>query len=304
LIDQNDYLSTFTQKGAYRFKTTETVDILVDNTTKSTGRTLASANLPGATKNEDNCKKMENSQANRKEMSSVFRGKPHISLRTSVPPIKQATKTIVIGSSTLSHLWRAPTFKPLSPVDFECIIGGRVTDVHKMFLATYGDYESPLNVIVCCGVNNIPIDSSEEIIKQFKRLAQAIIEHNENNKIVLSSILFAPKFCERGTSDYLNHIERTRRVNSWIKSFNTKETELILDLSKFGIKGNSSNTNGIQFVYEDWKEDEIHKKLHLSYVVKKKVAVEVTELCNVLQNKKKTKIPDIEVASSFEEHEV
>ena len=222
------------------------------------------------------------------ELSNVFRGKPHISLRTSGPAVEQAT--ILIGSSTLSHLWRAPDFKPSSPINFDCVIGGRVSDIRKMFLMTYKDYESPLNVIVCCGVNDIAVQCSEETILQLKTLAQTIMENNTRNKIVISTILFAPKFCYRGSPDYLIHIRRTRHINNWINSFNAGETGLNLDMSKFGISESSSIDGGIRFAYEDWKEDEVNKKLHLSYAVKKKVAVEVTELCNALQHKQKIKI--------------
>ena len=273
----------------------------MDTTTKTTGRKLASANQPGATKDDNDCEKKEKMSDNRKELSSVFRGKTHVSLRTSNHAVKQA-RTILIGSSTLSHLWKTPTFKPSNPMDFDCLIGGKVSDVRIMFLRTYSDCEIPLNVIVCCGVNDVPVHSSDETIQELKKLAQAIMEHNENNKIVLSTILFPPKFCDRGRPDYINHIHRIKKINSWIKSFNAEKTGLTLDMSKYGISKNFSVNDRIQFVYEDWKEEEIHKKLHLSYNVKKKVAVEVTEICNALQYKKKVKIPQKAVASSDQEH--
>ena len=67
-------------------------------------------------------------------------------------------------------------------------------------------------------------------------------------------------------------------------------TGLTLDLSKFGIRKVSNFNDGIQFVFSAWKENEIHKKLHLSYAVKQKVALEVMQINNVLQQMVKMEI--------------
>ena len=88
--------------------------------------------------------------------------------------------------------------------------------------------------------------------------------HNKKNKVVLSTIFFSPKFCEKNRPHYSLNIEKTKQVNDWILKFNSMATGLTLDLSKFGIRKVSNFNDGIQFVYSAWKENEIHKKLHLS----------------------------------------
>ena len=90
------------------------------------------------------------------EETSKFLGKPHIRFRQVNTSAKQNRKTIFLGSSELCHLWRTSTFTPNSCVDFDCLVGGTVSEVHKMFLNGYRNNHSPLNVIVSCGLNNIP----------------------------------------------------------------------------------------------------------------------------------------------------
>ena len=87
-------------------------------------------------------------------------------------------------------------------------------------------------------------------------------------------------------------IAKMCKINEWITRYNTENTGLSLDLSKWGVP--------IKLKYDDWKEDEIKKKLHLSLHVKKKVAVELTNLCNTLQSKQFTeKLEKTKVDASF-----
>ena len=59
----------------------------------------------------------------------------------------QENQTVVCSDSTLCHLWRVSTFIPVFPVNFDCVVGGTVIDVHKMFLDQYRNCDSILNVI-------------------------------------------------------------------------------------------------------------------------------------------------------------
>ena len=46
--------------------------------------------------------------------------------------------------------------------DFRCV-GGRIHDVHYAFMAQYAEIETPMDVVLACGVNNIPTtDTAEE----------------------------------------------------------------------------------------------------------------------------------------------
>ena len=59
--------------------------------------------------------------------------------------------------------------------DFRCV-GGRIHDVHYAFMAQYAEIETPMDVVLACGVNNIPTtDTAEErksqtCIKDFWRI--------------------------------------------------------------------------------------------------------------------------------------
>ena len=100
-----------------------------------------------------------------------------------------------LGSSELCHLWRTSTFTPDSCVDFDCLVGGTVLEVHKMFLNGYRDYHSLLNVVVSCGLNNIPRYSDQQTIVQLKCLAESIHSLNKENKVIFATVPYAPKFC-------------------------------------------------------------------------------------------------------------
>ena len=231
-----------------------------------------------------------------KEFSSNFMGKLHVSFRLLNNSAQCGRKTIVVTSSTLCHLWRLQTFNPADHVNFDCVIGGKVSDVHKMFMDVYGAYQSPLNVIICAGLNNIPVHTAEETIKQMKAFIQSIHHLNEENSSVFSTLPYAPKFCDESMPNNEIMIEKLAKINKWITNYNMENTGLTLDLSKWGVP--------IKLKYDEWKEDEIRKKLHLSLFVKKTVAVDLTNLCNALQSKPNRESPPKSKADArFFEHE-
>ena len=164
------------------------------------------------------------------EEASKFLGKPHIRYRQISTSAKQNRKTIFLGPSELCHLWRTSTFTPNSCVDFDCLVGGTVIEVHKMFLNGYRNNHSPLNVIVSCGLNNIPRHSDQQTIVQLECLAKSIHSMNKENKVIFATIPYAPKFCHSMRYASLKMISKTHNINEWIKAFNNNETEYSLDL--------------------------------------------------------------------------
>ena len=222
------------------------------------------------------------SSSKQSEEASKFLGKPHIRYRPKGSPAKQNRKTIFLGSSELCHLWRTSTFTPDSCVDFDCLVGGTVLEVHKMFLNEYREYHSPLNVIVSCGLNNIPRHSDQQTISQLEGLAKSIHSLNKENMVIFGTVPYAPKFCHSMRYASMKMISKTHNINEWIKAFNDKETKFSLDLSSFGLKDKPRKNCNIIYKFEDWKEDETMKKLHFSNKVKCKVAVTFTKLCNTL----------------------
>ena len=60
-------------------------------------------------------------------------------------------KKVVLGSSTLAHLWKTDGFKQNCDfhIDFDCIIGGQIHDVHLSFLRQYMDnISNPLDIVL------------------------------------------------------------------------------------------------------------------------------------------------------------
>ena len=185
-----------------------------------------------------------------------------------------------MGSSELCHLWKRPTYNPVSCVDFDCLIGGTVIEVHKLFLNVYRNIQSPLNIVVSCGINNIPLFSSEQTITQLKCFVYSIKSLHKENKIVFVTVPYAPKFCHLTKTDHTKIVARIKHINDWIDNFNKMESGHSLDLSKLGIKSDQGENGKIIHIFEEWKEVDIKKKLHFSIKIKDKGGVHFTNLCN------------------------
>ena len=74
-----------------------------------------------------------------------------------------------------------PTSKKKKIKNFgHILIGGQIHDVHLSFIRQYKDITSPLDIILACGMNNVPTDdTSDEIVFQFESFLRSISEHSE-----------------------------------------------------------------------------------------------------------------------------
>jgi hypothetical protein len=99
------------------------------------------------------------------------------------PKTLPGRRKLVLGSSTLAHLWKTRGYKNAEfHVDFDFIIGGQIHDVHLSWLRQYKDLGSPFDIILACGVNNIPTsDSAEQIIFQYESFLQSIHAHSKEH---------------------------------------------------------------------------------------------------------------------------
>ena len=94
-----------------------------------------------------------------------------------------------------------PSLVPTQPfyffLDFDCIIGGQIHDIHLSYNRQYRDVAKPMDIILACGMNNIPSgrDSAQNIVLQLKSLLKSIKRHTKNydlnteNRYVLSLFL-------------------------------------------------------------------------------------------------------------------
>eukprot|EP00088_Acartia_fossae_P001606 TRINITY_DN10633_c0_g2_i1.p1 TRINITY_DN10633_c0_g2~~TRINITY_DN10633_c0_g2_i1.p1 ORF type:complete len:376 (-),score=56.54 TRINITY_DN10633_c0_g2_i1:243-1370(-) len=191
---------------------------------------------------------------------------------------------IVLSSSTLHNVWRSQYYTPDQHIDFDTIIGGRIHDIHASFLYQYSHLPNPMDILLVCGNNNIPTqDTEKEIITQFKSLINTIRAHSIDNnhripnRIVLCTILYAPKFSDNSLPRNRNMTDKIRKVNAWIHNFNDESTGLHMKIHLNGVEGDP-DTQFLKHKYDDWNEPEVHRKLHLSSHVKDKIAGEIIQL--------------------------
>jgi len=141
---------------------------------------------------------------------------PHITNLSRLRGQKKAN--ILLGSSTLHNVWRCGNFRGVRDFCHDIIIGGRVHDSHYSYSHHSKGWAGPSNVIIACGNNNIPTsDSAGDIIFQLKSLVLSIKRENKHNKVVIASLLYAPKYCDKSLPPSRNMLEKVRSVNKWIE---------------------------------------------------------------------------------------
>ena len=196
----------------------------------------------------------------------------------------KSRKKIVMGSSTLAHLWKCPDYRnPPFHIDFDCIIGGQIHDVHESFEKQYYDLSVPLDIILACGMNNVPTqDSAEQIILQFESLLGTIVshsikhKHSKKNRVIICPLLYAPKFCDNRLPPEENHLEKIIEVNQWIKEFNQENTNLQIAMDKLGVEEVPKiGCSKVKHDYDQWNEPQWNRMLHLNPKAKSLVAQQI-----------------------------
>lgn len=134
-------------------------------------------------------------------------------------------------------------------------------------------------MVLACGVNNVSTrDSASDIIFQLKSLVASIKYQNAKNNVVISSLLYAPKYCDSRLPSQKNMLHKVREVNSWIEQFNMEETGLMLDLGRRGVEGDPMQGSSVVHRYQDWRENMVERKLHLQQGVKDDIARELVDV--------------------------
>jgi len=203
---------------------------------------------------------------------------PCSTCRTTHPKQEQGKRRVLLGSSTLHNLWKEATFAPGHHVDFDCIIGGRVHDVHAAFLEQYLEEPLPMDVVLACGVDNLPTaDTAGDIVFSLQSFIKSIKEQNRDNRVVVASLPFAPKYCDVGVPPSRNMVAKVRQVNTWVDGYNRAATGLELALARVGVEGDPAEGE-VRHVYSDWREPSIDRKLHLAAGARAQVAASLVEV--------------------------
>ena len=201
---------------------------------------------------------------------------PHITNLSSLRGQRRAN--ILLGSSTLHNVWKSREFRGVKDFHHDIIIGGRVHDTHYSYNHHTEGWPGHSNIVIACGNNNIPTTDTDEDIKiQLCSLVCTIKRQNDYNKVVIASLLYAPKYCDKSLPASRNMLEKVRSVNKWIEEFNNDETGIQFDIGKYGVNGDPLKGDYIEHSYNDWKEPSIDRKLHLSDHVKNEIASELVD---------------------------
>jgi len=188
---------------------------------------------------------------------------------------EKGRRRIVLGASTLHNVWKENTYTPGYHVDFDCIIGGEIHDVHESFLNQYSEEKEAMDIILACGVNNVPtVETAQTIIFQLRSLIKSIEEQNRDNRAVVATLVYAPKYCDVGVPPSRNMLEKVREVNRWILEYNKEATGVQFDLGKHGVEGEPGEGE-VKHLYGDWREPSIDRKLHFAAAIKQKIATQI-----------------------------
>ena len=118
--------------------------------------------------------------------------------------------------------------------------------------------------------------------------AKSILQHSEEqghaqpSRVVISSLLYAPKYCDSRLNPQYNMVEKVRAVNKWIQEYNEKATGKQLDLHLHGVIGDPSYGK-IKHRYEEWWEPNWERKLHFSQKVKGTIAKDLMKVFSDLK---------------------
>ena len=182
---------------------------------------------------------------------------------------------LLFGSSTLVNVQHHEKVKAIPNFYFSFIIGGKINDVCKNFIQESRNWTSPQNILISVGINDIWRKSTVELITELENLVEVIKMQNNENRVVLSTLLYAPRYCHSSLPRHANLRGSISFVNRFIGKYNKENTELSLDLSKYGLEQPVTQSSPIKFNYNAWREPSVTDKLHLKYEYKVSIAAEI-----------------------------
>ena len=205
---------------------------------------------------------------------------PHISNLEKLSSPVRSEANILLGSSTLHNVWRF--FKGGVPgFHYDVIIGGKIHDTHYSYIVSTARWEGRANIVIAAGNNNADFaynDSFSSITTQLESLVRTLLRQNQRHRIVIATLLYAPKYCDPGLPRDRNMTEKVRSVNKWITNLNNIMTGLQFDISKYGVMGDPQSGPVVQHNYQYWREPQVNRKLHLVDSVKQEMARELMNL--------------------------
>ena len=79
------------------------------------------------------------------------------------------------------------------------------------------DVTEPMDIVIGCCHDNVPTpDTASDIIFAFRSLVKTIQEQNRDNRVVIASLLFAPKYCDVGIPPSRNMLEKVIKITTYL----------------------------------------------------------------------------------------
>ena len=186
-------------------------------------------------------------------------------------------RNVIFSSSTLINFWKDPAWVPVNHIDCEAIVGGTVEEGMQAFKLIYESNPTPINAVLCLGINNILKGMSvSSIVQDLVRFQTAIYNHSvhykhialglEKNTVGICTIIRPPKcvtFHRKFDPPASDKLTEINFVNSKIKKINEKAGESVPALlNVMGIRTDKRGNMNHRLI--GWREDEVGRKLHLS----------------------------------------
>ena len=174
-----------------------------------------------------------------------------------VHPVKTPSRRkVLFTSSTLINFWRVEGFFPSVHFEVEAVVGAKVRDLTKVFNKQYSRKEEPMDVVICCGINNVGENQAENaIVEEFKEFQNTIYDHSrthkhiekgfEKNTLSILPIIIPPKFASFQSPknippNFDNKLETIANVNTALVSLNRSFAEpTVIWTNTYGIRNKS-----------------------------------------------------------------
>ena len=197
--------------------------------------------------------------------------------RKSHETLSPMRRNVIFTSSTMINFWKNSKWNPPFHIDCEAIVGGTIKDSIRSFKIAYENNPTPINAVICVGINDILKGHSVEDICQDLHVFQSIIydhsrhyKHTElglgKNTVGICPLIKPPK-CTTLNRVYqpptLDKSKAIDRVNLQIKNINERFSETVpVYMNVLGIRTDKWGKTSHRL--KAWREDQTGRKLHLS----------------------------------------
>ena len=185
---------------------------------------------------------------------------------------RPARRRLLVTSSTLYRFWEHTEFNPSCCFDVESIVGGTFEDGERAFRRNYFDNPEPCDIHVVMGINNVSSGQAvEDIVKEILLFEDTVMKHSQKhahaipNRFMIATCIQPPKYVAFDPTKLPthiinngNHFDRIQELNEKIRAINLRNGVHGLAMHMHGDR----YTKTAKYHRDEWREDEVAKKLH------------------------------------------